>query len=237
MRAQSRRPRGAGERGRGDEGRIDSAARWRAGILCGPFGSPLGVFSGVAPTADERAARSRPSRGRRARGSGRDARPRVPEPVRAVPDELRGRHRRVRQRGQPSQLRMMYDTFHANIEEKDVREAIATARVLSTSTSPRTTGARRAPGRSTGTRRSRRSRDRLRRLARDRGVRRALPDLAAATKIWRRMFEQGRAPGRGGVHPDGCDESPPSGPDDGSPPPRCGRGRCRSRRQPANTVP
>ena len=50
-------------------------------------------------------------------------------------------------------FRMMYDTFHANIEEKDPVGCIAaTADSSATSTSARTTAARPAPATSTGAR-------------------------------------------------------------------------------------
>src|SRR4249919_2126566 len=34
---------------------LDSAAALGAKIICGPFGAPLGVFSGAPPTAEEKA--------------------------------------------------------------------------------------------------------------------------------------------------------------------------------------
>ena len=85
----------------------------------------------------------------------------------------------------------MYDTFHANIEEKRSgrgdRDGAPAA--SSTSTSARTTAARPAPARCTGTRRSARSKE----VGYDgwmviEAFGRALPDLAAATKVWRDLF-------------------------------------------------
>ena len=88
-------------------------------------------------------------------------------------------------------FRMMYDTFHANIEEKHAAPVIALGRwtASATSTSARTTAARRAPATSPGTRRSRR----CARCGYDgwmviESFGRALPDLAAATKVWRDLF-------------------------------------------------
>ena len=88
-------------------------------------------------------------------------------------------------------FRTMYDTFHANIEEKDVGQDDREPRrtVSATSTSARTTAARRAPGTSTGTKPSRR----CKKVGYDgwmviEAFGRALPDLAAATKVWRDLF-------------------------------------------------
>ena len=69
---------------------------------------------------------------------------------------------------------LLYDTFHANIEEKDPVGVIAPQprRRSTTSTSPRTTAARRARATSRWRRRCRAFKaGRLRRLVRDRGVR------------------------------------------------------------------
>ena len=80
--------------------------------------------------------------------------------------------------------RLMYDTFHAHIEEKDPRAALqACADVLVHVHAPRTTAARPAAARWTWDDDLRRPRrDRLRRLDRDRGVRR----LAARARRPRR---------------------------------------------------
>ena len=87
----------------------------------------------------------------------------------------------------------LYDTFHANIEEKNLarRDRDDDRRPSTTSTSPRTTAARPAPATSTWPRRSRA----LKRSATTAGwsieaFGSALPDLAAATKVWRPLFDR-----------------------------------------------
>jgi D-psicose/D-tagatose/L-ribulose 3-epimerase len=86
--------------------------------------------------------------------------------------------------------RMMYDTFHANIEEKDIRQAILTAAPLSAlvhiSENDRST-----PGQ--GNIRWQETFDALREARYDgwmvvEAFGNSLPEITAATKIWRRMF-------------------------------------------------
>ena len=87
--------------------------------------------------------------------------------------------------------RMMYDTFHANIEEKNIAEAVATCKDYTVhvhiSESDRGT-----PG--TGQVHWAESFDALKQSGYDgwmmiEAFGLALPALAAATKIWRRMFD------------------------------------------------
>lgn len=98
-------------------------------------------------------------------------------------------------------FRMMYDTFHAHIEEKDPARAIAEAAEflihVHVSESDRST-----PG--SGQVRWKETFDALRRI----GYRgsltieafgQGLPELAAATKIWRRMFESEEQLARDGL--------------------------------------
>lgn len=97
---------------------LDSAAALGASLLCGP----LGVLSGAAPTVGGEGMFGRvPPRGRGTRGRAwRDDRARVPEPLRDVSADLAALVREV----DHPRVRMMYDTFHAHIEEKDPREAL-----------------------------------------------------------------------------------------------------------------
>ena len=87
--------------------------------------------------------------------------------------------------------RVMYDTFHSHIEEKDTVKAIRAARTCwRTCTFRRTTAARRA----TGNVRWKKTFDTLHEVGYDgwlmiEAFGLALPELVAATKIWRRMYE------------------------------------------------
>ena len=96
-------------------------------VLCGPFYQPLGIFSGDPPTAEERSgivevhkAAAKP------RGQGRhQAGGRAAQPLRVLCAQHRRRRRRDRPAGQRAELRLLYDTFHTNIEEKDPVGVIA----------------------------------------------------------------------------------------------------------------
>jgi D-psicose/D-tagatose/L-ribulose 3-epimerase len=172
---------------------LDSAAALGATLLCGPLGAPLGVFSGAGPTAEEKA---RSVEYLREVGAHADER--------GVTIALEYLNRfemyltnsaadlaaLVREVDQP-RVRMMYDTFHAHIEEKDPREALRScADVLvhvHVSENDRST-----PG--TGQVDWDATFDGLREIGYDEWIvveafGDALPELAAATKIWRRLFE------------------------------------------------
>ncbi len=160
--------------------------------LCGPYHSPLAVFTGAGPTADEkkRAAEVLRQAAEEAQKAGlmmaieylnrfecyflttaRDAR--------ALVEEV----------GHPH-FRMMYDTFHANIEEKNIPETIAAVmdRVIHVHISENDRG---TPG--TGHVHWDETFQALRRAKYDgwltiEAFGRALPDLAAATRVWRDLF-------------------------------------------------
>ena len=87
--------------------------------------------------------------------------------------------------------RMMYDTFHANIEEKNIAEAISPAARtcchVHISENDRSTPGQGASAGTKPSTRSRRSGYDGWMIVEAFGL--ALPELAAATKIWRRMFE------------------------------------------------
>jgi D-psicose/D-tagatose/L-ribulose 3-epimerase len=161
--------------------------------LCGPFHSALGLFSGSGPTPDEWK-------------WGVESMRAVAEHAATVGVTLAVEYlnrfetyfltcaadtvRFISAVNHPN-CRMMYDTFHANIEEKNVREAISTA-------APHTAHVhisendRSTPGR--GGVRWQETFDAFRETRYDgwmvvEAFGLALPAIAAATKIWRRMYE------------------------------------------------
>jgi D-psicose/D-tagatose/L-ribulose 3-epimerase len=165
-------------------------ALW-APILCGPYHSALGHFSGLGPTADEWK-------------WGVESMRQMAEHATAAGVTLAVEYlnrfetyfltcaadavRFIEAVNHPN-CRMMYDTFHANIEEKNVRDAISPARPTpSWCTSPRTTAARRPRQR-----RWQETFDAFRETGYDgwmvvEAFGLALPEILPATKIWRRMY-------------------------------------------------
>jgi D-psicose/D-tagatose/L-ribulose 3-epimerase len=106
---------------------LDRCARFDCEILCGPTHSALGHFSGAGPTADEFAHGVDTLRQAAEIAEGRGIRIAVEYLNRfenyfltTAADTARF----VRAVDHPS-LRMMYDSFHAHIEEKDQAAAIA----------------------------------------------------------------------------------------------------------------
>jgi D-psicose/D-tagatose/L-ribulose 3-epimerase len=105
---------------------LDSAAALGAALICGPLGAPLGVFSGAPPTAEEKA---------RSVAYLREVAPYAEERGVTIALEYLNRFEMyltntaadlaalVREVDHP-RVRMMYDTFHAHIEEKDPRAAL-----------------------------------------------------------------------------------------------------------------
>ncbi|MEP6811925.1 MAG: sugar phosphate isomerase/epimerase family protein [Actinomycetota bacterium] len=172
---------------------LDSAAALGAPLICGPLGAPLGVFSGAPPTAEEKA---------RAVAYLREVAPYADERGVTIALEYLNRFEMyltntaadlaalVREVGHP-RVRMMYDTFHAHIEEKDPRDALRNcADVLvhvHVSENDRSTpGAGQVAWDETFAG--------LAEIGYDGWIvieafGDALPELAGATKIWRRMFE------------------------------------------------
>ena len=160
--------------------------------LCGPYHSPLGVFSGTGPTADEKKWAVEVLR--QAAGEAQKSKVMLAieylnrfecyflttaADARALVQEVNHPH-----------FRMMYDTFHANIEEKQPGPAIrAVGDVLAhvhVSENDRGT-----PG--TGHVQWDETFRTLREVGYDgwlviEAFGRALPDLAAATKVWRDLF-------------------------------------------------
>ena len=105
---------------------LDSAAALGASLICGPLHAPLGVFSGVPPTAEEKA-RSvaylqevAPHAEERGVTMALEYLSRFEMYLTNIAADLAALVREV----DHSHCRMMYDTYHAHIEEKDVRAAL-----------------------------------------------------------------------------------------------------------------
>lgn len=171
---------------------LDCCAAAGATTLVGPYHSALGAFSGQGPTADEWAWGVDSMR-QVAEHAGKVHVTLGVECLNRFETYLLNTHsdsaRFCRQVNHPA-CRMMYDTFHANIEEKSITEAIhACADMLChvhISENDRST-----PGR--GNVRWAENFDALRNINYNgwlmvEAFGLALPELAAATKIWRRMF-------------------------------------------------
>lgn len=160
--------------------------------LCGPYHSAIGVFSGTGPTADEK---------KRAADVLRQAAEFAQQAKVKLAIEYLNRFEcyflttaadaraLVKAVNHPS-FRMMYDTFHANIEEKQVApviEAVADSTIhVHISENDRGT-----PG--TGHVHWDETFKALKKIKYDgwmviEAFGRALPDLAAATKVWRDLF-------------------------------------------------
>ncbi|MFV2066168.1 MAG: sugar phosphate isomerase/epimerase family protein [Pirellulales bacterium] len=161
--------------------------------LVGPYHSALGEFSGAGPTADEW--KWGVESMRQMAESAADAGVMLAvECLNRFETYLLNTHadaaRFVQQVDNPN-CRMMYDTFHANIEEKDVHRAIQACgdvlvHVHISENDRSTPGKGGVPWEATF--------DALREADYDgwlvvEAFGLALPEIAAATKIWRRMFE------------------------------------------------
>jgi D-psicose/D-tagatose/L-ribulose 3-epimerase len=171
---------------------VDSAAALGAPLVCGPLGAPLGVFSGAAPTVAEKA---------RAVSFLCEVAPYAAENGVTIALEYLNRFEMyltntaadlaelVREVDHPN-VRMMYDTFHAHIEEKDPREALrACGDVLvhfhASENDRGTPGAGQVEWDATFVG--------LREIGYDGWIvieafSDTLPELAAATRVWRRTF-------------------------------------------------
>jgi len=172
---------------------LDCCQALGATFLCGPFHSALGLFSGAGPTDDEIA-------------WGIESMHAVAEYAQTCNVTLAMEYlnrfecyllnsaadtvRFVEAVDHPN-CKMMYDTFHANIEEKDVASAIRSCSQhtvhVHISENDRST-----PG--TGLVHWDTTFDTLKETGYDgwlmvEAFGLALPELAAATKIWRRMYE------------------------------------------------
>jgi D-psicose/D-tagatose/L-ribulose 3-epimerase len=172
---------------------LDNCQALGATTLCGPYHSALGEFSGRGPTGDEWK-------------WGVESMRQVAEHAGSVNVMLAVEYlnrfetyfltsavdtvRFVRDVGHPH-CRMMYDTFHANIEEKNIAEAVQACREYTVhvhiSENDRSTpGAGHVSWNETF--------DALKQTGYDgwmvvEAFGLALPEIAAATKIWRRMYQ------------------------------------------------
>jgi D-psicose/D-tagatose/L-ribulose 3-epimerase len=171
---------------------LEMAAILGGSHLCGPYHSPLGVFSGTGPTPEEKK--------------------RAVEVLRKVAEEAQkykimlgieylnrfecyflttaaDARALVKEVNHPN-FRSMYDTFHANIEEKNITEVIrgfadSFIHVHISENDRGTPGTGHVPWDETFRA--------LRQVGYDgwlviEAFGRALPDLAAATKVWRDLF-------------------------------------------------
>jgi D-psicose/D-tagatose/L-ribulose 3-epimerase len=163
-----------------------------AEILAGPFHSPLGVFSGTGPNEDEK---------KHAADVLRQAADLAQKAGLRLAIEYLNRFecyflttaaetRALVKRVDHPHFRMMYDTFHANIEEKNVAQTIASIAdsFIHVHISENDRG---TPG--TGMVHWDETFKALRKIGYDgwlviESFGRALPDLAAATKVWRDLF-------------------------------------------------
>jgi D-psicose/D-tagatose/L-ribulose 3-epimerase len=106
---------------------IDCTAALGAGLLCGPFYQPLGVSSGRGPTEEEKA-RAAEVHYAAAEVAGQAGIDLALEPLNRFEayflNTVADAAAYVRRVGHP-RLGVMYDTFHANIEEKDPLACIA----------------------------------------------------------------------------------------------------------------
>jgi D-psicose/D-tagatose/L-ribulose 3-epimerase len=171
---------------------IEMTAILGGDIMAGPFHSPLAVFSGTGPTEDEK------KRGADVlRQSAEEAKK---AGVMLAIESLNrfecyflttaADAKALVQRVEHPNFRMMYDTFHAHIEEKNVSEAIAATAdsIVHVHISENDRG---TPG--TGQVRWDDTFRALRKAKYDNWLviesfGRALPALAAATKVWRDLF-------------------------------------------------
>ena len=175
------------------KGAVDMCEQVGAPMLCGPYHSALGEFSGAMPSEEEWA---------NGKATLREVADYAGEKGVTLVLEYLNRFelyflnsaadcaRFVREVDHPN-LRMMYDTFHANIEEKDITEAVKScidvcAHVHISENDRSTPG---SGGVDWDT-----SFAALKEVGYEgwmvvEAFGLALPDLAAATKIWRRMYE------------------------------------------------
>ena len=171
---------------------LDCCQALGATHLVGPFHSAIGVFSGQGPTADEWSWGVESMREVAQHAADVGVMLGV-EGLNRFEIYLINAHadtaRFVREVDHPS-CRMIYDTFHANIEEKDVSQAIRDS-IDVTCHVHISENDRSTPG--SGSVRWQETFDTLKEVDYDgwlmiESFGLALPELVAATKIWRRMY-------------------------------------------------
>jgi D-psicose/D-tagatose/L-ribulose 3-epimerase len=172
---------------------LDAAAAMGASLICGPLGAPLGVFSGVGPTREEKA---------RSVAFLQEVAPYAEERGITIALEYLNRFEMyltntaadlaalVREVDHPS-VRMMYDTYHAHLEEKDPRAALHACKdvlvhVHLSENDRSTPGAGQVDWETTFAALGEIDYDGYVAIE---AFGDSLPALAGATKIWRRMFE------------------------------------------------
>lgn len=182
---------------------VDCTAALGADVLCGPFHAPLGVFSGEGPTRDELARLAEAHRAMADHAAGAGVTLAV-EPLNRfecyVLNTAEAAAALVAAVDRPN-YGYLYDTFHANIEEKDpvgviARTAPAIAHVHISENDRGAPGSGHTPLAATL--------QALRTAGYDRWLTieafgQALPDLAAATRVWRRFFADEDAVVRDGI--------------------------------------
>ena len=171
---------------------IECSAALGSEVLCGPFHQPLAVFSGVGPTEDEKARAAEVHR-EAAEMAARSGIALAIEPLNRFEcyflNTMADAKAYVRRVDHPN-FGALYDTFHANIEEKDpvgcIAETADVIRHVHVSENDRgTPGKGHVPWRETFRA--------LRAAGYDgwltiEAFGTALPALAAATKVWRDFF-------------------------------------------------
>jgi D-psicose/D-tagatose/L-ribulose 3-epimerase len=171
---------------------IDMTATLAGGYLCGPYHSPLAVFTGRGPTEDEKkwAADVLRKAAEEAKKAGIMLAIEYLNRFECYFLTTAADARALVKRVDHPNFRMMYDTFHANIEEKNIPAAIAGAAdsFVHVHISENDRG---TPG--TGHVHWDETFRALRQAKYDNWLvieafGRALPALAAATKVWRDLF-------------------------------------------------
>ena len=172
---------------------LDSCHALGAMTLCGPFHSALGVFSGRGPTNDEWkwGVESMRSVAEHAAAAGVTLAVEFLNRFETYFLTCAADTARFVAEVNHSNCRMMYDTFHANIEEKNIRDAIRTAAPFTVhvhiSENDRSTpGSGHVDWQATF--------DTLHETGYDgwmvvEAFGLFLPEISAATKIWRRMYD------------------------------------------------
>ena len=172
---------------------VECCAALGAEVLCGPFHQPLAQFSGTGPTADEIDALVVSHKAMAAHAEGTGVALAI-EPLNRFEcyamNTLAQASEVVRRVG-AANYGCLFDTFHANIEERDMGAAIrqAGAAITHVHYSENDRG---APG--TGHVDFDLATVALREIGYDGWIvieafGQALPDLAAATKVWRPLFD------------------------------------------------
>jgi D-psicose/D-tagatose/L-ribulose 3-epimerase len=171
---------------------LEWTATLKGEIMAGPFHSPLGVFSGAGPTEEEkkRAADVLHQAAEIARSAGVTLAIEYLNRFECYFLTTAADTRALVKRVNHPNFRMMYDTFHANIEEKNIADAIASVAdsFVHVHISENDRG---TPG--TGHVQWDETFRALRKAKYDNWLviesfGRALPALAAATKVWRDLF-------------------------------------------------